>query len=56
MRPPTFFYYSSLERPRREWIEKLISEKQIYFRSKANLADDINELRPGFEMGGDQIS
>jgi hypothetical protein len=56
MRPPTFFFYSSLEPPRREWIEKLLSDKQIYFRSKANLADDINELRPGFEMGGDEIS
>jgi hypothetical protein len=37
-------------------MEKLISEKQIYFRSKANLGDDISELRPGFELGGDENS
>lgn len=57
MKPEYFFYYSSLEgNERKDWIEKLLSEKQIYFRSKQDLGDDINELRPKFEIGGDEDS
>lgn len=51
MRPRSFFYYTSLEGERKSWLEKLLSEGQIYFKSREQL-NDINELRPMFELGG----
>lgn len=55
MRPGSFFYYSSLEGERKDWIKKLLSERQIFFRSRDQL-NDINELRPKFGLGGDKKS
>lgn len=50
MRPRSFFYYTSLEGERKSWLEKLLSEGQIYFKSREQL-NDINELRPKFALG-----
>jgi hypothetical protein len=51
MTPGSFFYYTSLDDERKEWLKDLLLAQKIYFRSRQQL-NDMNELQPRVILGG----
>jgi Protein of unknown function (DUF2971) len=50
--PDTFFYFCSLNtEDRKSWLERILVQNQVYFRSREQL-NDPNELRPSIAFQG----
>jgi hypothetical protein len=52
--PPAFFYYTSLEGERKDWLRRLLVQHEIYFRSPSSL-NDFREFRPEISFAGSEI-